>query len=159
MTSGKIRLKRAILPLAIFILVLSIHLAWYYFFPEEDPAQDRWVTVATPVGGWLNQYIENQSYFIGYAYGLSLAFASVALRRYREKRQCSARNMAIGGISFSGFFALAGCYLLGCCGSPMLAVYASFFGAAFLPFAKPLVAGFTTITIAAAYIWLRRKSC
>ena len=38
----------------------------------------------------------------------------------------------MGGITLSGFLAVAGCYLLGCCGSPMLAVYMSLFGVSFL---------------------------
>jgi hypothetical protein len=55
------------------------------------------------------------------------------------------------------FLALAGCFLVGCCGSPMLVVYLSLFGAWFLPLAKPLVAVVTTISIAAAWWWMRRK--
>ena len=41
--------------------------------------------------------------------------------------------------------------MLGCCGSPMLAVYLSLFGAAFLPWAKPLIALLTTVTLFAAW--------
>ena len=63
-----------------------------------------------------------------------------------------------GGVTFSGFMAVAGCFLVGCCGSPMLGVYLSLFGAAFLPFAKPLVAGISTLLIMGSYLWLRRMS-
>ena len=52
---------------------------------------------------------------------------------------------------------MAGCFLAGCCGSPMLGVYLSLFGASFLPWAKPLVAGLTTAMIAGSYWWMRRR--
>jgi hypothetical protein len=60
-------------------------------------------------------------------------------------------------VTFSGFLAVAGCFLLGCCGSPMLAVYLSLFGAGFLPFAKPLVAALTTLSILGAWCWVSRR--
>lgn len=70
---------------------------------------------------------------------------------------CAARNLAIGGVTLSGVLAVAGCFLLGCCGSPMLAVYLSLFGAAFLPFAKPLVAGLTAASLVAGWWWMKRR--
>ncbi len=39
----------------------------------------------------------------------------------------------------------------------MLGVYLSLFGAAFLPFTKPLVAALTTLFIVASYCWMRRR--
>lgn len=106
---------------------------------------------------WIQIYLETQSYWLGFSYALSLTFAVYAFRRYREQRYCAAKNLAIGGVTFSGFLAVAGCYLIGCCGSPMLVVYLSFFGAAFLPFAKPLVALVTSISILAAWWWMNRR--
>ena len=75
-----------------------------------------------------------------------------------ERSYGAARTLAIGGVTLSGFLAVAGCFLLGCCGSPMLAVYLSLFGASFLPFARPLVAGVTTITIIVGWFWMNRWS-
>ena len=115
------RVRRMLLPVGTFIIVLAVHYVWIGLFPERDPAQDRWLSVPAAETSWL--------------------------RRYREQRLCAARNLAIGGVTLSGFLAIAGCFLLGCCGSPMLAVYLSLFGASFLPFARPFVAGVTTITI------------
>jgi hypothetical protein len=40
----------------------------------------------------------------------------------------------------------------------MLGVYLSLFGAAFLPFAKPLAAGICTLLILGSYFWLRRMT-
>ena len=52
----------------------------------------------------------------------------------------------------------AGCFLIGCCGSPMLAVYLSLFGATVLGFLKPLVAIVTTLSVAASAIVIVRRA-
>ncbi len=151
------RMRRAVLPSTVFIGVAVFHFAWLYFFPEIDPAQSRWETVVQSTSA-LDRYIDGQEYLLGYSYALAICFAAVAFRSYREKRLRSAGGFAAGGIGFSGFLAFAGCYLLGCCGSPMLGVYISLFGAGFLPFAKPLVAVITTISIIVSWWWMDRRS-
>jgi hypothetical protein len=40
------------------------------------------------------------------------------------------KRLAIGGFSLTGFLVATGCFLVGCCGSPMLVVYLNLFGAA-----------------------------
>jgi hypothetical protein len=149
------RLYQVILPLIIFLFVWSIHFLWHGLFPEQDSSQ--WLTITSSAeSSWWYQYVENQNYYIGFSYALSLAFAAVALRRYKQQQLCQARSLAIGSITLSGFFAVAGCYLLGCCGSPMLAVYLSLLGTSFLPFAKPLIAILTTIFIVSGWWWMNR---
>jgi hypothetical protein len=148
---------RATLPIIVFVVVVLIHFLWLNAFPEQNPAQSRWAAVL-PVEepSWINRYVEGQNYWLGYTYGLSLAFAAVAFRRYREKNSFSGKTLALGGVTFSGFIAFAGCFLLGCCGSPMLAVYLSLFGAGFLPLAKPLIAVITTVFVGISYWWMIR---
>ena len=148
--------RRALLPLLVFVGVLLLHYGWLIVFPERDARQAEWVSVAAAETSSLQRYIESGSYWLGYSYALCLAFASAALRRYRERRQCSARSAAIGSFTLSGVLAATGCFLAGCCGSPMLAVYLGLFGATFLPFAKPLIAAITTLTIIAALWWLKK---
>jgi hypothetical protein len=157
MTSLGQKLRRFLLPLAVFLGVAAVHFLWSGLFPELDPAQARWASLAAPEASWLHRYLESQSYWLGYSYALSLAFAVAALRRYREERFCSAKTLAFGGVTLSGFLALAGCFLVGCCGSPMLVVYMSLFGAWFLPQAKPLVAVVTTLSIIGAWWWMKRR--
>ena len=153
------KFRRLLIPMLVFVAVGLIHFVWSGVFPERDPAQARWQTVdGQEDSSWFNRYLETQNYWRGYSYALSLAFVVVALRRYREQRLCADRNLAIGGVTLSGFLAVAGCFLIGCCGSPMLGVYLSFFGASFLPWAKPMVAGLTTLMIAASYWWMRSRS-
>lgn len=151
-------LRRAALPVMVFVVVALIHFVWINVFPEQNPAQNRWATVL-PVeeSSWMVRYVEGQSYWLGYSYALSLAFAAVAFRRYREKNSFSGKTLALGGVTFSGFIAFAGCFLLGCCGSPMLAVYLSLFGAGFLPLAKPLIAALTTGFVVISWWWMSRS--
>jgi hypothetical protein len=126
-----------------------------------DECRSRCAAVGVVDNGYwgFGPYIEARDYLTGYSYASSLAFAVVAFRRYREKQMCSARNFALGGVTLSGFLAVSGCFLLGCCGSPMLGVYLSLFGTSFLPWAKPLIAGLmTTVMIAVSYWWMRIRS-
>ncbi len=153
------KLRRLLLPTLVFVTMGLIHFVWLGVFPERDAVQARWQTVATEESAsWIGRYLETQNYWRGYSYALSLAFVAVALRRYREQRVCLARNLAVGGVTLAGFLAFAGCFLIGCCGSPMLGVYLSLFGASFLPWAKPLVAGLTTVMIAVSYWWMSSRS-
>ncbi len=152
-------LRRLVLPLIVFVGVAILHFIWVGLFPEENPTQQQWAAIPTTVEtGWWRAYVETQSYWLGYSYALAFSFAMVALRWYREQGDCTSRNAVIGGFTFSGLLAVGGCFLIGCCGSPMLIVYMNLFGAAFLPLAKPLMAGITTISIAVAWIWMYRKS-
>jgi len=151
-------LRRAWLPAAAFIGVGVIHFLWHGLFPESNPAQDRWVAVPQAENvSWLTGYVESGRYWLGYCYALSLAFAVTAIRRYFQCRSARARNFAAGGITLFGVLAAVGCFLLGCCGSPMLGVYVSLLGARFLPLAGPLVAGMTTVFIGASYWWMIRR--
>lgn len=159
MRSWRPGVRRAVLPVAVFLAVALTHYAWLALFPDRDPAQDQWATLpGMTEPSAFERYVETQGYWLGYSYAFALAFAAVALRRYREDRSRGAKGAAIGSLSLSGFLAVAGCFLLGCCGSPMLVIYLNLFGAAFLPFAKPIVAGLTTLTILGCWLWMGRRS-
>lgn len=151
------RCRRFITPALVFAAVIGLHFTWMSAFPAQDPTQARWESVTAVDSSLVAAYVEKQSYWQGYAYGVSAAFAWVALRRFRERRLFGAGTAAFGGATLSGIAAAAGCFLSGCCGSPMLGVYLSLFGASFLPWAKPLVAGLTTVMIGASYWWMVRR--
>jgi hypothetical protein len=151
-----VKIRRALLPLVVFLAVVGAHFVWLGLFPERNPAQSRWAEIPAGDGSWLTTYLDGGGYWLGYSYGIALAFAAAGLRRYREKRLAASRALALGGLSVSGVLAVVGCYLIGCCGSPMLAVYLSLFGAAFLHWAKPLVALITTAFLLAAWIFSLR---
>ena len=139
-----------------FIIIFAIHFLWHGFFPEQNPLQSQWLLLPTG-NSWVRDYIDAKNYWLGYSYGLSAAFASAAFRNYLKSPCRASKTFAIGGVTFSGLLAFAGCFLIGCCGSPMLVVWLNLFGAAFIPFAKPMVAVLTTLTIGPAWWWMARK--
>jgi hypothetical protein len=143
-------------PAAGFLAVGGLHFLWVGRFPELDPAQAGWVSLPVETS-WLQIYLDTGAYWLGYAYALSAAFGIHATRSFLRERTGATRNAALGGLTLSGGLALAGCFLVGCCGSPMLAVWLGLFGAAFLPFAKPLVAAATTAMVLAGWLWMRRQ--
>lgn len=148
-----------LLPLVVFVAVIALHCLWHGLWPETSSIQSKWLDVTHPEQtSWFQRYLEQQSYWLGYSYALALSFAVTAYRRYRAGGICSMRNLAIGGLTLSGFLAVAGCFLAGCCGSPMLVVYLNLFGASFLPIAKPLVAVLTTLTILASWWWMNKRA-
>ena len=115
-------LEHAGLPAAVFSIVLIGHYLWLAFFGPHV----GWASLVD--GATISNfrlYIEGQNYGLGLSYALSLGFAAVVLRRYREERFCRARTLTAGGVTLSGFLAVASCYVVGCCGSPMLSVYLS----------------------------------
>lgn len=152
------RLRRWSLPMTVFGAVVLVHFLWIGLFPETNPEQSRWVTVPTESPEpWVARYVRAQDYWL-LSYGITLAFAALAFRRYREQRARRDRNLALGGLTLSGALSVVGCFLLGCCGSPMLAVYLNMFGASFLPLAKPLTAGLTLASVLVAWWWMNRPA-
>ena len=145
--------RRLVLTTLAFGAVLAAHFSW---FALRGP-HTRWVSLDAEPPLPLAFYLESGSVWLGLSYALALSFAVAWLDRYREERFCAARTLSIGGVTVSGFLAVGGCYALGCCGSPMLAVYASLFGAAYLPFTEPLVFVFTAASLAAHWWWMERR--
>ncbi len=99
-----------------FVTVFLVHFFWISAFPESNNAQDAWLTApAAQSTGWLDRYIVGQHYWMGYAYALSIAFAVYALLLFAGSRISASGRLAIGSLSLSGFLALFGCFLVGCC--------------------------------------------
>jgi len=150
-------LKHRMITLLAFVVTLAIHYVWLGVFPETDPAQSQWVLV--PVErSWWDLYLETESYWLGYSYALCIAFIVMASQRYLLTRCQTSRRIVLGGMTYTGGLAVLGCFLIGCCGSPMLIVWINLFGAGFVPLAKPLVALITTASIVFAWLWMERRS-
>ncbi len=155
-------LRRAFLPLIVFAAVLALHFTYHGLFAEPacDPATEAGPSgECAPVSvSWWGRYVDGQHYWMGASYAMAFAFAAWALRHYREQRQRAARAAVIGGLSFGGILAVAGCFLTGCCGSLMLPIYLSLLGPWFLPWAKPLSPILATLSILLGIWWVRRKT-
>ena len=87
------------------------------------------------------QYFERQDFLLGLSYAITAAFTVYAIVNFLEKRKSGIAG-TIGGFTLAGILYFTGCFLTGCCGSPMLTVYLSLFGSSILGIAKPLTAGF-----------------
>jgi hypothetical protein len=107
---------------------------------------------AGPLG--LGAYWRGQDYFVGFSYALAAAFAAWALGRGIPLRQGKA---AAGGVTLAGALMAGGCFLIGCCGSPMLAVYLSLLGAKALGLGKAFMALVTLLSVSCGYWCLGRR--
>jgi hypothetical protein len=147
--------KRILSCLVMFLVVVSAHAAWISTRPACDGGCSDCGGPPEAVG--LSGYLEGQSYYLGLSYGLSAAFALYALWLFVEGRRAAGAAAAAGGISFAGALSAFGCFMTGCCGSPMLAVYAGFLGGTVLSFIKPLALAVTAVSVGIGFWWLHRK--
>ena len=139
--------------LAAFIAVFAVHIA----YSGWAAAQTTSVWVQPDDAGWPANYIFNQDYMLGISYALAATFTVYAFLRLSEKREGGAVGM-LSGFTLTGILYFGACFLTGCCGSPMLAVYLSVLGPSFLGFTKPIILIFTVISIVASYFWMERKA-
>ncbi len=107
--------------------------------------------------GGFRPYLRSGDYYTGFSYALAVAFSIWALAESAERRRAALAAGAEGGVSLAALLAPGGCFLAGCCGSPMLAVYLGIFGAKALGAGKPLMAGITLISTGAGYFYLARR--
>ena len=135
-----------------FFTVLLLHL--FYSINKGVAIAKQWTGMKNI--NWLQIYFRNSDYMLGASYALAVSFSIYAIIKFLEMRQTGVSGMA-GGITLTGMLYAGGCFLVGCCGSPMLAIYIGLFGASFLGFTKPLIFGFTLISVIIGYYWIERK--
>jgi len=142
--------------LAVFAAVAGSHFGFHAW--REGEVAAKWVSFEgiEQASAWA-RYAERQDYFLGYSYGLAGAFTAFALMLTIRQRRREVGGV-VGGLTLMGGLYAAGCFLIGCCGSPMLAVYLSLFGTSFLGAVKPIVAGITTLSVVLSSWYLLRRS-
>jgi len=91
-------------------------------------------------------YFQDGEYFFGLSYALAIAFTLFALSRMQIDRKKGVAGI-FGGITFSALLATFGCFIIGCCGSPMAIVYISMFGSSYLKVAKPIILIVTLLSV------------
>lgn len=139
------KVRKTIISLFTFIVVFILHIV--YFKTAEGDCGGIW---------WFKKYINEQEYFLGLSYALSITFAAFAFLKFKENRK-RALKAAFGG----GFLAVILwllCFLFGCCGSPMLIVYLNLIGISSLKIPKFVLLGMTIIFIGIGYIWFIKES-
>lgn len=135
------------------VAVLAVHAAYAVWRAHRVAA--LWSAPDRPNA--LSLYLENGDVLLGLSYGLAGAFTAYALAGKVGGRKGGAAGAA-GGVTLAGFLYFAGCFLTGCCGSPLLGVYAGLFGSRFLGAAKPLVFGLTAVSVALGWWCLERQA-
>lgn len=144
--------KRFLLPLTVFFAVLVVHASYTIF--ENARLAEHWATVTTP--NYIALYFSNGEYLIGASYALAVGFSVYALVRFIRNQNRGIAGL-LGGMTLTGVLYVGGCFLLGCCGSPMLAVYLTLFGSKFLGFTKLLTFVLTLASIVVGYVWMERR--
>jgi hypothetical protein len=136
-----------------FLAAFGLHAA--YSFWDISRVSELWVQLreVSP----LTLYIERQEHYLGFSYALAAAFTTYAVVSFFENQRRGAVG-AISGATLGGLLYFAGCFLLGCCGSPLLVVYLSLFGSSALGFTKPLTAMLTLTSVVIGYLWMERKT-
>lgn len=132
-----------------FVLVFTVHA--FYSINKIERISEQWTSVEgiSPIVSYLQQ----QEYFLGLSYAMAGAFTVYALFKFLSNRKKGATGI-LGGITLTGVLYFGGCFLLGCCGSPMLAVYLSLFGSSMLGFTKAITLILTTVSIIIGFVWL-----
>lgn len=147
-------MKRKILyPFTTFILVFSFHV--FYSIWKASQISQQWVQFENM--SLLSLYFRRQDIFLGFSYALAGAFTVYALLKFLQNRKSGVVG-AVGGITLTGILYVGGCFLLGCCGSPMFPVYLGLFGSSFLGFTKPLIAIITATSVVIGYFWIEKSS-
>lgn len=142
--------------LIVFVAVFAVHVGYHAW--REAAVAAKWVAIdGIERPSAMARYAERQDFFLGYSYALAGAFTMFAIMLTVQQRRRETSGV-LGGLTLMGGLYGAGCFLIGCCGSPMLAVYASLFGASVLGAVKPIVAGITTLSVVLSGLFLMRRA-
>ena len=121
--------KKILYPLIAFVMIFILHVI--YSIWKDIQIYRQWVQIEDTT--LLSLYLERQDYFLSFSYALAGAFTIYALLKFLEGRRKGIAGV-LGGVTLTAILYFCGCFLLGCCGSPMLAVYLTLFGSSFLGF-------------------------
>lgn len=141
------KMLKILLPTLIFIFVFLFHLI-HFKVVNLSCSQPNW--------GWLAMYFRLGEYYLGFSYSISLAFAMFAFLRFKEYRLKSI-GAGLGASSWAMVLWITGCFLAGCCGSPMGMIYINFFGLSKLELPKLLIALISLMMVLLGYFWLKKK--
>lgn len=137
---------RKVAPVLAGLAVFISYAGWTLLRPEA-PAASGWGTVPEPLADRLLSFFSGGSFWMGASYALSGGFTVFALSVFRRNRRQAAVGAA-GGLAVTGVIYGLGCFLLGCCGSPMLPIYIGLLGAKWAKATGPLMFGVTLASVA-----------
>ena len=145
------------LPFGVFLLIFSVHAT--YSILRSIQISNQWMEIEHI--NYFLMYFNKLDFMLGISYALAGAFTIYAFLKFKKNRKETGITGIMAGATLTGIFYGSGCFLIGCCGSPMLTVYIGFFGSSFLGFTKPLVLIFTILSVCIGlyYIKKRTNSC
>jgi len=146
---------RKVLPVTAGLIVFGAHVAWYVLFPE--PNASGWGKVIPSFSDSMQTYIASGAYWLGASYAMSAAFTAYALLIFRENRRKSVAG-AVGGLAAMGALYAAGCFAIGCCGSPMLPIYLSLLGGKVVGIGGPIMFSLTLLSVGIGFMILSRNA-
>lgn len=151
--------KQKIIIIVGFLLTLFIQFIW---ISRDLRPKTQWADVKAVSENNLSGYevyFQDGEYYFGLSYAIAVAFTLFALSRLKVDRKKGATGV-LGGITFSALLAAFGCFIIGCCGSPMAVVYISMFGSSYLKIAKPIILIITILSVIYAYKKItKNKTC
>jgi len=136
-----------------FISVFTLHLL--FSVNKNMQIYNNWVQMQDV--NFLSLYFQRLDFFIGLSYALAIAFTVYAIIKFIALNKNCLEGV-VGGATLTGIIYFLGCFLIGCCGSPMLVVYLGLLGPKFLGFTKPLVFLFTIISVLIGIYWIKKKA-
>lgn len=131
----------------IFAIVFALHLGYFRVVTFGCSGESA---------GWFTSYLKLQEYYLGFAYAISLAFAVFAFMKFKDNRK-KAIEIGAGASAWAIGLWILGCFLVGCCGSPMWIVYINIFGISILKVPKWSIAVISLAMVLLGYLWLKRK--
>ncbi len=140
------------IPIATFFFIFLFHIIYLSQSSKYGCMQNQ----SADLKSGFKSYISHKDFYLGYSYSLAGALTAYAIIITLENRRCGGVGLA-GGISLLTIVYGVGCFFTGCCGSPLLPVYLSFFGAKILGMTKLFIAIITTISVVVGYIWMSKK--
>ena len=146
---------RKVLPVTTGLFIFAAHVAWYVLFPV--PNASGWANVLPSWPESMQSYIACGAYWLGASYALSAAFTAFALLAFRENRRKAAAGAA-GGLAAMGALYAAGCFAIGCCGSPMLPIYLGLLGGTVAGIGGPIMFGLTLLSVGIGFVILGKKA-
>ena len=146
---------RKLLPVTAGLIVFGAHVAGFLLFPE--PNASEWGSVIPSFSDSMRTYIACGAHWLGASYAMSAAFTAHALLIFRENRRKAVAG-AVGGLAAMGTLYAAGCFAIGCCGSPMLPIYLSLLGGKVVGIGGPIMFGLTLLSVGIGFMILRRKA-
>lgn len=134
-------------------VVFALHAGYLIWRGEHITSQ--WASVGGESA--FRYYFSQRDYLLSLSYAVLAAFTVHAFLKARERAKSAVAGVA-GGSFMATVLAVGGCWLVGCCGSPLLPVYLSFFGSSFVGFTKPLVLALTLTSVGVSLWWMNRQS-